>query len=106
MAHKFEIPGDLSESSRAQFDKMLTEGDYDAASYQLGITLWRAVDQRDEARKKILELGAVIKDRFGQPKRNPWCDVEVAANRAISDAYRRLGFDQEPKDGGGQKRLW
>jgi P27 family predicted phage terminase small subunit len=103
---KIEPPAGLSDESKQLWTGICEESGIDTAAATILRTLCEANDRRNEARAALAQAGAVLKDRFGQLKRNPWADVEVAQTQIMHRAFRLLGFDQEARGGDGQGELF
>jgi P27 family predicted phage terminase small subunit len=103
---KVEPPAGLSDESKQLWERICEESAIDAAAASILRTLCEANDRRNEARAAISRDGAVLKDRFGQYKRNPWSDIEISATQIMHRAFRLLGFDQEARGSDGQGELF
>lgn len=102
VAEKPEPPVYLTDESKRLWRDIVDQADIDAAAYPILVVLCEAADRRHQARLKIEEMGAVIIDRFGQPKRNPWVDIEDRNAQTMTRAYTALGFNQAPQDSQGK----
>lgn len=100
VAEKLEPPTCLSERRRTEWSRILEEYAIDVASAPMLETYLYNLDCVDEARGHIREDGAVLTDRFGQKKPNPWCARERDCSLVAQRAYRLLGFDLKPDDQG------
>ena len=92
-------PEHLSEAARSHWDKIVREYAIDCAACLILTSTLEAWDLRETARLAIAEQGAVLKDRFGQQKKNPWVEIERDQTLIIQRGFRLLGFDQEPRGG-------
>ena len=96
-----EPPDHLSDTSKLLWARIIQECAIDGAAYPILVMLCEARDRRDEARLKIIESGgAVVKDRFGQLKRNAWVDVEDKNGQLLTRAYTALGLNLAPPSQG------
>ncbi len=93
-------PACLSEQRRALWDRIVEEYTIDSAAAPMLETYLYALDCVDEAREKIRVEGAVMKDRFGVNKPNPWTARERDSALVAQRAFRLLGFDQKPPSQG------
>lgn len=59
----------------------------------LAATAW---DRAQDARETIEQEGAVVADRFGQPKKHPAVDIETASMTTFARLIRELCLDIEP----------
>lgn len=99
-------PAHLSATAKAKWDEL--QEICGGAARPILVSMLEAMDRREQARLQIVEHGAVIKDKFGIPKVSPWMAIERDSTLVMQRAFRLLGFDQEPRDGGGagQRKLW
>lgn len=93
-------PACLSEARRALWVAIVEEYAIDSAAAPMLEAYLYALDCVDEARGKIRAEGAVMKDRFGVNKPNPWTARERDSALVAQRAFRLLGFDQKPSDQG------
>lgn len=91
-------PEYLSGQARNWFCHIVETGSYDAPSRILLIAFLTQWDTKEAARCEIAKLGKVFKDRWGQPRENPWCKVERESTREMGRLFRLLGWDQVPSD--------
>ena len=95
MDGKLEPPEHLTDESKWQWRRIVEENAIDVAAYPILIMLYEARDRREHARLMVEQTGgAVMKDRFGQMKANPWAAVERDNALIMIRAYKSLGFDQ------------
>ena len=90
--------GELLPESRDLYAHIIATGQYDAPSRILVINFLQQRETAILARKHVAEEGRVFKDRWGQPRQNPWAKEEREAVAAMSRLYRSLGWDQAPPD--------
>lgn len=75
----------------------------DAAGLTLVLAAAECRDRLDEAQRAIRELGAITKDRYGNPRQNPACLLERDARSGLFQALKQLNLDIEPlRDGRGR----
>lgn len=90
-------PRDLSLPAKKRWKSLRDEFDInDSAGLALLDTYARQYQRAADAREHIKAEGAVIKDRFGQPKEHPSCATERGAIAAMLHCLRALNLDLEP----------
>jgi phage terminase small subunit len=102
---KAKPPKHLSAASKRLWREIQESCAIDAAAGPVLVTMLEALDRRQMAGKEIKLTGAVLKDRFGMLKPNPWVAVERDATLIMQRSFRLLGFDQEPRGGANQTRF-
>jgi P27 family predicted phage terminase small subunit len=90
-------PGHLSPASKKLWRAILDDYEIDPAAELILEATLTAKDRHEQARAAIAKDGAVVKDRFGQLKVNPWVAVERDAAGIMMRGFVRLGFDQETR---------
>jgi len=101
-----EPPAHLSETSKQRWREIVAENNMDAASLPILTSYLTALDRVEEARTEIARIGPLIKDRFNIVKPNPWVAIERDSTLIMHRAFRLLGFDQEPRGGSDQGKLF
>ena len=75
----------------------------DGAGLALVTAAAEALDRQQEAREAIDKYGAVVVDRYGNPKANPACHIERDARAGFLACLKALNLDLEPlRDGRGR----
>jgi hypothetical protein len=94
-------PEHLTAASRRLYEHICLRNaaSYDAAARILVIQFLRQRETAETARGHIASEGAVFKDRWGQPRQNPWVDIERQASREMGRLFHLLGWDMAPPDG-------
>lgn len=94
MKKSAEPPRHLKAGARRMWREL--QHDYmldDAAGVALLRAACEAFARAEEARAKIAQNGAVVEDRFGQPKMSPWVLIERDARGAMVGALRALRLE-------------
>ena len=68
----------------------------DGVGLALVTTAAEALDRMTEAREAIDKHGAIVIDRYGNPKANPACHIERDARAGFLAALKALNLDIEP----------
>jgi P27 family predicted phage terminase small subunit len=89
-------PKHLSERSRALWARIARDYALETPHFELLRVALEARDRMEEAREIIAEEGAVIRDRFGTPKRHPALTTEETARVQFLRAMRELDLEGEP----------
>ena len=96
---KSDAPKHLSADGRRMWRQLY--GDYqidDAAGLALLQAACEAFDRAQQARRRIDRDGAVIRDRFSQPKPHPSCAIERDARSQMIAALRALRLAPEDSE--------
>jgi len=98
----------LSPAARKIWDEGIASGAFpDRPSQAMLVRFCRLQDQIRDADAKILVTGgAVIRNRFGEPKPNPWVKIRLELIRESCRVFRLLGWDQEPRGGQQGDLFW
>ncbi len=96
MSKTTKPPAHLSLESRRLWKRLFEDFEIDSAGEMLLVATLEAKDRRDQARVEIEKTGAVVKDRWGQLKPNPWAGIERDAAATMMKGWRLLGFDLAP----------
>lgn len=93
---KTTAPTHLKRATKIWFNQILK--DYELESHHTKILILAATawDRAQEAREIIEAQGAIVNDRFGQPRKNPACDLERDSMTSFSKLIRELCLDIEP----------
>lgn len=86
-------PADFSPATRAWFKQIVADFDLEPHHVRLLEAACRSWDRAEEARARVAEDGAFIKDRFGQLKAHPGVDVERKGRDSFRLFARELGLD-------------
>jgi P27 family predicted phage terminase small subunit len=85
------IPPHLSAEARSMWQRLNDDFHLgDAAGRALLQAACESFDRAQQARRRIDREGALIHDRFGQPKPHPLCAVERDARAQMIGALRAL----------------
>lgn len=94
---KSNTASDHARQAEQMVRKLATEyGIRDAGGRAILAQIKSARIRQLQAEEHINANGAVIEDRFGQPRPNPSCAIERAARHQILSALRLLNLDLEP----------
>lgn len=104
MKNSRNAPPGLSVAARGWWKKLIAEYEIaDQAGLLLLQTALEAFDRMKQAQKLIKQDGAVVNDRFGQPRAHPAATIERDARAAMLSALKALNLDLEPlRDGAGR----
>jgi len=95
---KIKAPQGLSKAALSWWERLLTEYDIRvAAGAVLLEQALRSFDRAEEARRLVDKEGAVIKDRFGQTRQHPACQVERDNRAAVVKTLAAVGIDGGPQ---------
>lgn len=98
--HAITIPkptAALSREAKNWWREIVTEyGIADSGGLLLLRTALEALDRMRQAQKAIKTDGAVVRDRFGQPKPHPLLTIERDSRAAMIGALRALNLDVLP----------
>ena len=99
-----QAPQHLSQEAQNWWDRLLIEYEItDEAGFLILQTSLEAFDRMKSAQDVIAKDGQTIKDRFGQLKAHPLCNVERDARGAMLRALKALNLDIMPlHDGPGR----
>lgn len=96
---KIKAPPGLSKAASEWWKKLQAEYEIiDHAGLLLLEQALRSFDRAEEARALIDKEGAVIRDRFNQPRQHPACQVERDSRAAVVKTLAALGIDGGPVD--------
>lgn len=96
---KIKAPEGLSKAAISWWKKLFDEYQItDNAGLLLLEQALRSFDRAEEARALIDKEGAVIRDRFNQPRQHPACQVERDNRAAVVKTLAALGIDGGPVD--------
>jgi phage terminase small subunit len=91
------IPG-LTAEAADWFERLRADyGITDAAGLLLLQSAAEAFDRLQEARRALAKDGAIVTDRFGQPKPHPAAGIERDARNQMHGALRLLRLAPEPE---------
>jgi hypothetical protein len=98
---------DLSPASRRGYAEGLASGMYpDAPSQRMLLRFWLLQDQIADAELQLAATGgAIVRNRFGEMKPNPWTKIRIELVRESARYFRILGLDQEAR-GADQGKLF
>lgn len=104
MNKKIHPPKHLSKEARKWWSQLQVDYQIDDTAGQLILsTAAEAFDRMRGAQATIAEEGAVVRDRFGQPKAHPATVAERDSRAAMLNALKALNLDLEPlKDSPGR----
>ena|ERR1700676_5348861 len=87
---------ELSEEARRLHARIAKEWNIvDAAGLLTLMIACRALDRLRQAEAIIAAEGIIAKDRFGQPKPHPGCQIEKEARGGLLHALRAMNLDLE-----------
>jgi hypothetical protein len=90
----------LTAENQERYRAIMGSGHYSDAQARILVAAFLEQFERKElARAHVAECGPVFKDRWGQERESPWCDVERKALREMARLYRMLGWDLAPPNG-------
>jgi P27 family predicted phage terminase small subunit len=89
-------PKHLSREAKGWWKKIVAEWEMDDPSLMLLESALEAFDRMREAQATLKEEGAIVKDRFGQPKMHPATLIERDSKATILRTMRALHLDIEP----------
>ena len=94
---KIRPPRHLSKEARNWWAKLQEDFDIaDTAGILILTTAAEAFDRMRQAQATIAEEGAVVRDRFDQPKSHPATVAERDSRAAMLAALKALNLDLEP----------
>jgi phage terminase small subunit len=89
-------PEHLSARARLWFDHILAHSENTLPDVVLVIAFLEQADMAEYARLHVNEEGPVFKDRWGQPRENPWLKIHREAHREMGRLYRELRWNKDP----------
>jgi P27 family predicted phage terminase small subunit len=89
-------PRHLSRRSKALWRQVTADYTLELHHFELLRVALEARDRLEEAREAIARDGAVIRDRFGTPKRHPALTTEENARAQYLRTWRELDLEGEP----------
>ena len=98
MTTKTKLPGHLSRKSKTWATSVMREYDLTPTQLELLILACEQRDVAESARAAVAGEGAVVKDRFGCSKENPWCKLQRDAAMSCSRLLREIGLSVDADD--------
>jgi hypothetical protein len=96
----------LPELYRRLGNEMLPKLTLDVDAQPIFLTYLRMTEACDRHAELLALEGEIMKDRFGQNKRNPRADLYRDSIDRQLKAFRHLGLDQESRGGSDQGELF
>lgn len=92
-----KLPKHLSDEGAEFWSSVISEFSIqDAAGLALLLTACEALDRMSAARRVIEAEGEIVKDRYGQSKVHPACQLERDSRNGFLAAMRALSLDIGP----------
>jgi hypothetical protein len=92
-----KLPKHLSDDGREFWSSVISEFSInDAAGFALLLTAAEALDRMSAARRVIQDEGELVKDRYGQSRINPACQLERDSRNGFLAAMRALHLETGP----------
>jgi P27 family predicted phage terminase small subunit len=90
-------PSNLSAEARELWRRIIAEFEItDSAALLLLRSACEALDRMRRAQELITQHGELVRDKWGQLKKNPACGIEADARSAMHRALKQLNLDIEP----------
>lgn len=91
------VPDQLSAAGKRLWRQIVAEYELDDPAGLAILTAGcEAFDRMKSAQKEIKRDGLTVRDRFGQLKAHPACNVERDSRAALLQALKSLNLDVEP----------
>ena len=93
MTKRLKPPAQLSKDAAAWWASVVGEWDLDPHHLHLLTAAAEQLDVRQQAQEAMARDGAVVLDRFGQPKPHPGAAIQRDAALTFARLVRELGLD-------------
>ena len=98
MPARSPLPSHLTRKTKAWGNSVLAEYDLSPTQIQLLVMAAEFRDQSESARALVQLEGAIVRDRFDQPKENPSAKLQRDAALACSRLLREIGLAVDDTD--------